>query len=177
MTISKQAILKRVDSYISTERTSKADLSKLSRDLLTYVYESNDCPMVNRLIDGLTPANKRVAMQFFPRYLGWDWDKDNQKFGKKSKTKVYDKKRSEAEKELESPDFNMWSWYEAKGEKPAKAPKDHKKAVSNAIKAGLTAEDGKLTVADLATILFANDVSMRDLMKAAEAYATVQDMG
>lgn len=184
MKITKSAIEKRVNAFIGTERTSKLELSKLSRDLLTYVYDDfaaenkcNDTPMINRLIDGLTPANKRVACQFFPKFLGWDWDKENQKFLKKSKGKVYDKKLAEAKQALEDPDFNMWSWYEAKGVKPEKAPVDHKKKLGNALKAGLNAEgDAKLSISDIATVLFAQGVSMRNLMKAAEAYATIQDI-
>ena len=169
MTMTKNAMLKRVDSYIGTERTSKASLAKLSRDLLTYVYESNDTPMINRLIDGLTPANQRVACQFFPKFVGWEFDKDKRQFGKKLKTKVYDKRRAEAETQLEDASFNMWSWYEAKGEKSEKKPKDHAKAIDNAIKAGLKEEgENKLTLDALVKVMMANDIKLRDLMAAAE---------
>ncbi|MDT1790660.1 hypothetical protein, partial [Salmonella enterica] len=117
MKISQAQMKKRVDAFIGTERTSKTELASISRDLLTYVYDDfaaenkcNDIPTVNRLIEGLSPANKRVACQFFPQFLGWDWDKENQKFLKKSKGKTYDKKMEAAKVALEDSDFNMWSW-------------------------------------------------------------------
>lgn len=184
MKITSAAMKKRVDSFIATERTSKTELSAISRDLLTYVYDDfaevnkcNDVTVINRLIDGLSPANKRVAIQFFPKFVGWEWDKDNERFGKKLKTKVYEKRRDLTKESLLDEEFNIWSWYEAKGEKPEKKAKDHKKAVTNAVLAGFKEQgDNKLTTADVAAALFAADVSLRDLMEAVEAYARIQQL-
>jgi succinate dehydrogenase flavin-adding protein (antitoxin of CptAB toxin-antitoxin module) len=175
--MNKNTMLKRVNDFIGTERSSKAQLSALSRDLLTYVYESNDSPMINRLIEGLTPANKRVACQFFPNFLAWEWDKETQQFTKKKKAKIVDSVLAKLEEALKNPAWDMWSWYEAKGVQPEKKDKDHKKAVGNAIKAALTEEgDNRLSITDIATLMFANGVDMRILMQAAESYAKIQEM-
>lgn len=170
MKISQAKIKSDIESYGKHASTGKATFKVLSRNLLTYVYESNDVPLLNRHLDTLSPLEKRMAIQFYSIHVGWDFDKDGERFGKKAKTKIYDKKKALAEESLKDKSFDIWSWYEAKGDKPTKKAKDHVKALDNALKAGLKPKEGEvgITLTDLAKVFMANDIKMRDLMKAAE---------
>lgn len=169
---------KRVSNHISGVKSSVASLKALSRDMLTYVPETNDAPAATRLVEGESPAVQRKLRQFFATFIGWEFNPEKERYGKKHpKQKVVDNKLAKAQEALKDPDFNFWTWYEKDGEKPEKKPKDHKKAVGNAIKAALTEEgDNKMSVTDVATVLFAQGVDMRVLMKAAENYAAIQQM-
>lgn len=175
MSNNKAQMNKRITTQLSHSRNSKKELGLLSRDLLTYVPETNDCPALIRLIEGQSPATKKICMQFFKQHVAWELDESSPQFGKKKKEKIVNSVKKKVDKLLEDPDFNLWTWYEAKGEKPEKKPTDFKKALTNNLVKGLKGEgENKLSTADIAAALFAADVSLRDLMQVAESYANIQ---
>lgn len=168
---------KRIDNHLNGVKRGQTSLKALSRDLLTYVPETKDAPAMIRLIEGETPAVRRKLQQFFAKFVGWDLNPKSERYGKMLREKQVAAKLEAAKTALEDPKFDFWSWYESDGDKPEKKAKDHKKAVGNAVKAALTEEgDNKLSVTDVATILFAQGVDMRVLMQAAESYANIQAM-
>lgn len=178
MSDKKSVMNKRITTHLSGVQSSAKSLKILSRDLLTYVPDTKDCPAVIRLIDGENPAVQRKLTQFFATFLGWDFNPKSERYGKMQKQKQVDAKLEKAEQALEDPNFNFWTWYEADGDKPEKKPKDHKKAVGNAIKAALTDEnaDNRMSVVDLVALLVADGVDMRILMQAAEGYSRIQEL-
>lgn len=179
----KQAMHKRIDDVCKRAKASQNELAKLSRDILSYLYDDfaehngcNDIGAVNRFIDGLRPVDRRVALQFFPKHCGWIWDKHTHTFGKRMKDKVYQKRLDLAKTELENPKFDMYEWYEREGEKPPAKKRDHVKLVGNAIAKGFADEENPLTLVDIVKILHAGDHDLRKIMKACEACVALQDL-
>ena len=150
----KASIAKRIATIAGAETTLKAQLGVLSRELLTYVVETGDIEMVTRLFNVLTPINKRRALQYFPNFLPWDFDKKTNEFGKKIKNpKTVASKVEKIKKFLDSAENDIFSWGVDNADKPKK-PVNHRanvlKAVNKAIKGD---ENRKLSPEDWASIL------------------------
>lgn len=170
MTNAKTVMNNRIRTFNGKVKTNRAELCALSRDLLTYVPKYKDAPAVCRLIDGQSPALRNKLRQFFNAFIGWEFNPDKEDYGKMKKDKVVQNKLAAAEKALADPEFNFESWFEASGVKAEKKPKDHVKAVGNAIKAALTEEgDNRMSEVALAQlVLSAEGLDLRKMMSALE---------
>lgn len=178
----KSAIAQQISKFHKAAAITDTEFSVVCKNLLTYVYDDfaeankcNDVSSINTFIAGLKPAYKKVAMQFFPRFVGWDWDSTEESFGKKhAKKKNYDTKKDKA-KEFHDSAMSVWDWFDANGKKTEKKAPDYKKSVGNAIDKALKAkdEDGNpaFTVKDLINVMRSQDIDMRQLMELAELAA------
>jgi len=146
------------------EKVTKATLSVLSRELLAYVYETNDVAMVSRLLHVLTPVNKRVAMLYFPAFLGWSFNEKELTFGKKLKEKVHTKKYDSACVFLQDEANDIWVWAENEVVLQAK-PKDYAGKITQLVTKALKDEAEGITMKELLFAIVASDeVSLGDLM-------------
>lgn len=169
----------RSKKFFSNAAITDGEFSTLCKDFLTYVYDDfaevnncNDVASINNFIAGLKPAYKRMAKEFFPKFVGWDWDSTEEVFKTKhAKKKNYDSKKAKAKAFYESAD-SINDWVEANVKKAEKKPTDYKKAVGNALKKAFAAKDeeGKaaFTMKDLVNVMRAEDIDMRQLMELAE---------
>lgn len=169
----------RANRIISSEKVTKVELAAFSREVLK-LYSVDGCiAIVNNLIANLTPANKKMACRYFPAFVAHEWNAETQEFGKKltDKQKVGNIK-AKADKKLEDPDFNIFSWafQEPDADKPKKVV-NHRanviKAIEKAIKGG---DDGnKLTPEDWASILKEVSVVHPMFKSGLEALVTDED--
>lgn len=182
----KSAIAQQISKFHKAAAITDTEFSEVCKNLLTYVYDDfadqnkcNDVSSINSFIAGLKPAYKKIAMQFFPKFVGWDFESAEESFGKKhAKKKNYDSKRDKA-KEFHDSDKSVWDWFEENGKKPAKKDRDYKKSVGNAIGAALKAKDSEgnpaFTMKDLVNVLRAQDTDMRQLMELVELAAKFEE--
>jgi len=178
----KSAIAQQISKFHKAAAITDTEFSTVCKNLLTYVYDDwaetnrcNDVSSINSFIAGLKPAYKKVAMQFFPKFVGWDWDSTEEAFGKKhAKKKNHDSKKAKA-KEFYDSDKSVWDWFEENGKKPEKKPTDYKKTVGNALDKAFNAKDEEgeplFEMKDLVNVLRARDTDMRQLMTLCELAA------
>lgn len=103
------AFAKSIVKLISSERITKAELQTLSRTVLYAVHVTGDIDYCNRLIEVLTPVNKKVAIVYFKHFAGFSFDDALSLFTKKSK-KRYEEAHKLAMEFLDDPMNNIWSW-------------------------------------------------------------------
>lgn len=141
--------IKTINSNIAklakAERVTKEVLATLSRDILTYVYVdgTEDISPVNRLLQVLTPMNKRTAVLFFKNFLAWRFDEESMTFTKKKK-KQFDDKNLAVGLFLDNADNNIWTWATENVELKAKPVDWNAKLtrdMTKALEAGLTFND------------------------------------
>ena len=94
-----------------SERVTREQLRVLSRTVLEALHATEDIGYVNRLIEVLTPINRKVAVKYFEHFAGFHFDDALGRFTKKSK-KRYAEADALATAFLEDPLNNIWSWAE-----------------------------------------------------------------
>jgi hypothetical protein len=156
-----------IATVTGNEKVTKAVLRTLSRELLAYVYETKDTGMVERLIAGLTPMNKRVAVAYFPSFLGWSFDADKGTFGKKIKDGSYAKKLAKTEEWLEDEANDIWKFDADSLAPPVAKAKAYAEKITKLINKALKDEEQGITKAELRyAILASDDVTLADMMVA-----------
>lgn len=98
-----------VIALATSERVTKAELQVQSRAVLEAVHITGDIGYANRLIEVLTPVNKKTAVVYFKHFAGFSFDDNLGIFTKKSK-KRYDAAHKESLTFLEDPLNNIWTW-------------------------------------------------------------------
>ena len=106
-----KTINEQIELLAKSEKITKALLGELSRTILAYVYLTGDVTPVNRLLEVLTPMNKRTAVLYFKEFLAFRFNDDTMSFKKKDK-KVFDKKNAIVVEFLLDDDNNIWTWAE-----------------------------------------------------------------
>jgi hypothetical protein len=188
-----ESLMAAITEVSNAERITKARLSELSRDLLSFVIDNEDVRPINALLglndDGsfiLTPINWRIAVQYFHHFVGftsnYDDVKDYAVKGKGKRTplvltkkakKRWDKSVTEMTAWLEEPTNDLWVWSN-NAEMDAK-PVDYAKKIQQAIGAALDEEKGNMTLAEVITVMSElEDVSIYDLMGAMEGMGVEQ---
>jgi len=123
------------------EDVTKRELKPLSRTLLSALHGTvdalvtGDIQFINETLAVLSPVNRRVAVLFFKHFSGFHYGEDLGIFTKKNQ-KTYADAKAAAEKAMEDPLFNIFTWSETKVEIEAK-PFDPEKVTTflkNAIK-------------------------------------------
>ena len=157
----------------ASERVTKSVLAVLSRELLAYVYETNDVAMVSRLIHVLTPINKKVACLYFPAFLGWSFNEKELTFGKKLKDKAYTKKYDDACDFLQVDDNNIWVWADKEVVLQTK-PKDYASKITQLVTKALKDEQEGLDAKEILFAILASDqITLGELMSPADAIKEV----
>lgn len=103
------------------ESTTKESLRSLSRDVLNAHHATENVDYINRLLDVLSPVNRRACVEFYKEFSGFSYDEKMAKFYKKDK-KNYDDCRKKAMEFLEDPLNNIWSWANRNLKVEVKAP-------------------------------------------------------
>lgn len=128
------------------EKITKETLKTLSREMLDAVHVGGDIQPVNRLLDVLTPMNRRACVLFFQHFSGHFYSEKDEKFGKRDKPN-YEAKYKLADEFLDDPLNNIWSWaareieMEAKPFTMLKVSKMVESMLKKADKAGFKQDD------------------------------------
>ena len=158
----------------AAEKITKVKLSILSRDILGYVMETDDIQSVNRLLEVLTPVNKRVAVLFFSHFLPWDAERTPEgafvRFGKRSKGEKKLARSLKLIKEfLADVSNNIWTWADENVETDLKK-KDFggmiQRAVAKALEGDEKTDTPPLDREAILAAIFAGGVSIEDMMEA-----------
>lgn len=100
-----------IEALCISETTTKRELRSLSRSVLEYSIETGDVAIVNRLLQVLTPVNRKVAVKYFETFSGFVIDDATKLFKGKSK-KRWDESVKAAKEFLSDPHNNIWTWAE-----------------------------------------------------------------
>jgi flagellar hook-basal body complex protein FliE len=104
-----QTFKKSITKIRNAEKETKAELLTLSRSVLDATHNTGDVQYMNRLLEVLTPMNKRTAVLYFKEFSGFTFDEE--RFTKKNKAH-YDECLAKTRAFLEVPTNNIWSWAE-----------------------------------------------------------------
>ncbi len=100
-----------LETLKGAERITKETLRELSRTMLDAIHVGGDIQPVNRLLEVLTPMNRKACVLFFQEFSGHLYSEKELKFGKRDKGN-YAKKEAAAGEFLDDPHNNIWSWAE-----------------------------------------------------------------
>jgi hypothetical protein len=106
-----KALTRALKLLAHSERVTREQLRALSRTVLEAHHATEDVGYINRLIEVLTPINRKVAVKYFEHFGGFHFDDALGRFTKKSK-KRYAESDALATAFLEDPLNNIWSWAE-----------------------------------------------------------------
>lgn len=98
-----------LETLKGAEKITKETLRTLSREMLDAVHIGGDIQPVNRLLDVLTPVNRRACVLFFQHFTGHFYSEKDEKFGKRDKQN-YAAKYKASDEFLDDPLNNLWSW-------------------------------------------------------------------
>jgi hypothetical protein len=162
----RQAFNVRFDELIASvhgaEKITKPALAEISRIVLVQIHFDGDIRPLNRVLDVLTPMNRKAAVLFFQHFSGFQYSEKDGYFGKKDKPN-YEAKYHAAEKELEDESFNIWTWAEREIKMEAK-PFDLGKVtafIQNSLK---KAEKNGFSQQDVVKAVLLGGVSTDDIM-------------
>ena len=105
------AFAQALDAIGQAESITRRELRDVSRSILTAIHCTEDSGFLNRLINVLTPVNKKVMVSFLRHFSGFHYDERTEMFTKKNKP-TYDKAVKFAEEFLAEPHNNVWTWAE-----------------------------------------------------------------
>jgi len=93
------------------EKVTKAILSPLSRQLLEICHDDThpDVQPINRLLDVLTPVNRRAVAEFYKEFSGHIYSQEGRCFKGRDKLR-YAQKQKKALEFLNDPLNNIWTW-------------------------------------------------------------------
>lgn len=173
----------KIDELASAERVTKQLLGELSRDLLSYIPDTNDVGMANRLIAVLTPMNKATALLFFKHFLPWSMDDTGSVFTKKETSpKRLDKKLDAIRKFLSEEGNNIWVWAESNVEvekKQFNLSDNVKRAVELALKgkeeSKSTEAADPISPAEIIAAVIAAGVTPDDVLNAITSFEDVAE--
>ncbi len=103
-----------LETLKGAERITKETLRILSREMLDAIHVGGDIQPVNRLLEVLTPMNRKTCVLFFQEFSGHLYSENEEKFTKRDKGNYAKKEQASAEF-LDDPMNNIWSWVIRKG--------------------------------------------------------------
>ena len=142
----------------NSERITKAILGNLSRLLLEQMHFDGDIQPVNRLLQVLTPMNRKTAVLFFQHFTGHHYSEKDETFGKRDKGN-YAKKQAAAVEFLADEANNIWTWAQTNVQMEAK-PFELKKVTQFVERALKKAEEAGFTQADVIKAMLAGGLEI-----------------
>lgn len=172
----KATLIKTIASIAKSEANVKVKLAEISRDLLEYIciQGSNDIDTVNRLLNVLTPMNKKTCEMFFTHFLPFNFDKDSGVFTDKMRgERKLDKLTEQADTFLANDGNNIWTWAKDNVKVEAKAV-DYLKKIEGDIKKALDPEKGGLDQAEVLIAVMNGGLTPQAIIAVLEAMGNEQ---
>lgn len=160
-----------IADIIKSETTTSKLLATVTRDLLSYVPETGDIGMVNRLVTGLSKANRLHCIAFFKALLGWDMNKDGTHFTTKLTGKRTLLNIQEARvKFLADEKATLWTWEKAKRVVNARSEAELKATQATRIKNDIAKgiKEFHLNAADLLNIISEAGITIAEIVRLAD---------
>jgi hypothetical protein len=154
-----------IETLSASEKTTKSVLRDLSRSVLEVLFFSEDIGYINRTINALSPMNKKLAIEYFKAFSGFNFIEDASSFGKKNK-KQFEEIKTQALEFLSDPHNNIWTWADQQNFELVKKPFDINaisKYLSGAMK---KAEKAGYSDADVLSQVFASGIDIDAIMQA-----------
>lgn len=163
-----------IAEIIKGEATLSKLLATASRDLLAYVPETGDIGMVNRLLEGLSKANRNHAFVFFKTFLEWNVSEKglftSKLTGKRRTLNI----ESERAKFLANAENDLWTWEKARRVMPVRTEAQKRESqinrITTDIKKGLT--EIKMSPADILRIITEAGVTIEEIVRLADVMKT-----
>ncbi len=168
MAVKLEVINARIGVIGNGERTFKAEMSAISREMIGYIAENGDIDAVNRLLAVLTPVNKEKTRSFFSHHLPYNWDAKTLRFGSKSKNpEVVAKKKKIADNFLADEKADIWSWVaEQASHKPEAKAKEYEKKIEALVKKAIEDKDENIPVSAVIRAVIKAGASLAEIMEA-----------
>lgn len=145
------------------EKITKKVLAELSREVLVQIHFDGDIQPINRLIDVLTPMNRKIAILFFQHFAGHHYMEKDGRFGKKDKN-TYAKKLELATEFMADEANNIWTWAAEHVQIEAK-PFELKKVTQFIERSLKKAEESGISQADVFRSIIAGGLEMETIME------------
>lgn len=163
-----KAINARIAVIGAGEMSFKQEMGAVSRELLQYVNENGDIDAVNRLLNALTPMNKEKSIKFFSHFLPYNWNADENRFGKKFGNKEVGEKKGRLMVDfLDDENANIWSWlYDQQEVKAAAKPKEFEAKIEELVKKAITHKSENIPVSAVIRAVIKAGCSLAEIMEA-----------
>lgn len=157
-----------------SERVTKAALQEAADLALDYliVQDSGDIDSVNRLINCLSPSNKKSAIIFFDNFLYYTFDDEALRFTEKWNAKAEGKLnriREAVTEFLDDDAQNYWTWVDREVQ-VVKKPKDFAHKITTLVKKALTDKEEKISAIEALEAAMAGGITVVELLAEVEAW-------
>lgn len=98
-----------ISAIKQSEEVTRREVRALSRSVLAALHMTENVGYLNTFLDVLTPINRKAMVIYFQAFTGFHFDSKTEMFTKKDKV-TYADKEAAAEKFLEDPMNNFWSY-------------------------------------------------------------------
>ena len=165
----------RIALIAASEKVTKQEMGLLSREVLTYILESEDVRPINNLLgkdkEGnylLTRNNRVVAGMYFSEFVPFNTNGAKVSEGEqlifvKKKARVYDKYVAKINDWLGVGTNDIWSWAADNVQVEAK-PKEYAGNIEKLVKKALADEVEGITKVDVLKAVMSAGISIEDLL-------------
>lgn len=105
------AFAQALDALGQAEAVTRRELRDVSRGILEAIHLTEDVAFLNRLLNVLTPVNRKVMVEYLKHFSGFHFDDKTTLFTKKNKPQ-WEKCGKLSEEFLAEPHNNVWTWAE-----------------------------------------------------------------
>jgi len=98
-----------IESIKGAEEITRREVRALSRSVLSALHITENVGYLNKFLEVLTPVNRKAMVIYFQAFTGFHYDSKGEVFTKKNKP-AYDEACAKAEKFLDDPMNNFWSY-------------------------------------------------------------------
>ncbi len=105
------AFAQAIDAIGQAESVTRRELRDISRTILVAIHLTEDVAFLNRLLNVLTPVNRKVMVEYLKHFSGFHFDDRTTLFTKKNKPQ-WEKCGKLSEEFLAEPHNNVWTWAE-----------------------------------------------------------------
>jgi hypothetical protein len=103
------SFLEAVGAIKGAEEITRREVRALSRSVLSALHCTENVGYLNTFLEALTPVNRKAMVIYFQAFTGFHFDSKSELFTKKDKV-TYADKEAAAEKFLDDPMNNFWSY-------------------------------------------------------------------
>lgn len=161
---------KKIDASISkltkSEKITKEVLGLVSRDILEYIGQnkSTDIGTVNRLLDVLTPRNRKISVLFFDNFLHFKYDTETEHFTTMLKgEKLLDKYQVKVDTFMKDEANNVWTYAARELTDPEPKAKNFQVKLVKLVSDALKHDTESLTVEQVMQAVIQGGVSVNDI--------------
>lgn len=161
-------IMKGIASISRSEKIVRGRLAELSRSILDYIVvkESPDVGVINRLLQVLSPMNKKTAVLYFQHFIPHAYKEETKEFGKKLSPKKVEEIQVRVKDFLANEENSIWTWADD-NIKLEKKPVDYTDKLTRLVTKALSDPQANLDSIDILSAVIKGGVTLEELFEAA----------